>query len=209
MTITKYEHACLAIEEQGSKLIIDPGNFSASFTEAENVVAIVITHSHPDHLDQEKIDRLLAQNPEAKIFTVQDAAGNVSNSTIVGPGQTEQVGPFTLEFFGGNHAVVHPSIPQIKNVGVLVNNSLYYPGDSFATPNKAIKALAAPAAAPWMKISEAMDFLTTVKPTFAFPTHDAILSEGGQGIADYLLGHAAEQAGVEYRRIKTGESFTI
>jgi hypothetical protein len=128
---------------------------------------------------------------------------------VVEPGHTEQVGPFTLEFFGGNHAVIHPSMPQNQNVGVLVNNTLYYPGDSFSEPGKAVKVLAAPAGGPWMKISEAMDFITAVKPALAFPTHDAVLSDGGQQVNDSMLSHAAEQAGIEYRRIAIKDSFTV
>jgi L-ascorbate metabolism protein UlaG (beta-lactamase superfamily) len=47
--ITKYEHACLVVEEAGETLVIDPGVL-AKLPELTNVVAVVVTHIHPDHL---------------------------------------------------------------------------------------------------------------------------------------------------------------
>ena len=40
--------------------------------------------------------------------------------------------------------------------------------------------VAVPAAAPWLKVSEAMDFITAVKPKKAFLMHDIMLSDTGQ-----------------------------
>jgi hypothetical protein len=39
-----------------------------------------------------------------------------------------------MTFHGGRHSVIHSSIPVIDNVGVLVNDAFYYPGDSYAVP---------------------------------------------------------------------------
>jgi hypothetical protein len=52
-------------------------------------------------------------------------------------------GPFTLRFFGGRHSVIHESIPVIDNVGVLVDDAFYYPGDSYAAPEGSTWLLAA------------------------------------------------------------------
>ena len=111
------------------------------------------------------------------------------------------VGSFTLKFFGGTHALIHSSIPQIVNFGVLINEKLYYPGDSFALPDQAVDTLALPAAAPWMKLGEAMDFLEKVKPRLAFPTHDALLSKVGKTMVDSHLNNIAQNNGGTYQRI--------
>lgn len=42
--------------------------------------------------------------------------------------------------------------------------------------------LATPAAAPWMKISEAVDFLRAVAPTRAVPIHQGIIEPNARGI---------------------------
>ncbi|MGO7984029.1 hypothetical protein ACC691_40010, partial [Rhizobium johnstonii] len=72
----------------------------------------------------------------------------------VSAGDEVTVGAFTLRFFGGRHAVIHSSIPIVDNVGVLVNDTLYYAGDSFTIPDGVdVQVLAAPAGAPWMKLA--------------------------------------------------------
>lgn len=211
MKLTKYEHACIVLEEQGKKLIIDPGAYSTSFGELADVAAIVVTHQHADHIDAEKFKQLHAANPEALVLApaaVQEQYSELPITPVVA-GEGLSAGPFHLEFFGGQHAIIHPSIPQIQNLGVLVNDTLYYPGDSFAEPDRAVKVLAAPAGAPWMKISEGIDFITSVKAALVIPTHDAVLSDIGKQIHDNALSNAAEQAGGEYRRLQPGETIEI
>lgn len=212
MVITKYEHACMTIEESGQKLVIDPGMFSDALpSNITDVVAIVITHSHQDHLHEPIIKEIITNNPDVKIFSTQQVADEFQNLqiTIAEPGSTHRIGAFTLAFFGGNHAVIHESIPSIQNIGVLVNTTVYYPGDSFVIPGRPIKVLAIPAAAPWLKIGEAIDFLNEVKPEIAIPTHDFILSDAGKKIYDRLLASASEKLNTTYKRLETGQEILI
>lgn len=211
MKLTKYEHAALVLEDQGVHLVIDPGVLSRSCEIPVTTAGIVITHQHPDHLDVQKLHAIRAKNPDVKIFSTQDVADTQTdlNVRVVRPSDIQQVGPFKLEFFGGDHAVIHPATPVVQNVGVLVNDAFYYPGDSFTLPHRDIHTLAVPAAAPWMKIQEAMDYLTDVKATLNIPTHDAVLSEAGQSFHDMWLQTAAESIGVQYRRIHPGEMIEI
>ena len=51
MKLTKYEHACFTIEAEGKLVVVDPGAFTTDLGTPENVVAIVVTHEHPDHFD--------------------------------------------------------------------------------------------------------------------------------------------------------------
>ena len=92
---------------------------------------------------------------------------------------------------------------------MLVNKLLYYPGDSFALPEGPVAVLAVPAAAPWMKVAEAMDFITQIKPRRVFPTHNAILPDTGMAIHNRLLGRAAESSGGACETINSGESVDI
>lgn len=204
MKLTKYRHACFTVEKDGKVLVVDPGGFSTDFIAPENVIAVVITHEHPDHFDAEHLAEIMDKNPEATIFAPHSISDKLEafNHQAVDPSEAIDVAPFSLTFHGGQHAAIHEDIPRIENVGVLINDLLYYPGDSFVLPGKSVDTLLLPASAPWMKIGEAMNFLGAVKPRLAVPTHDAILSVEGQEIADRLLGGAAETIGCEYTRLE-------
>lgn len=203
MILTKYEHACFTVEKDGVLLVIDPGNLSSDFVAAEGVIGVVITHQHADHFDTELIAQLFARNDDVLVLGPSDVIDKVmvENKRVVTTGEKVTVGPFELEFFGGIHALIHESMPQVQNLGVMINELIYYPGDSFTLPERPVDTLAVPAAAPWMKIGEAMDFLNEIKPRFAFPTHDAIDSSAGQSIADRMLGHTADGIDTIYQRL--------
>lgn len=204
MQLTKYEHACFTVEKNEQILVVDPGNFSTDFIAPAGVVAIVFTHEHPDHFDQELLAAIVDKNPDAVIIAHSSITSQIEvfETKRVEAGARITVGPFDLAFFGGEHAQIHASIPTIANLGVMVNDLLYYPGDSFMLPgNLSVDTLAIPAAAPWMKLGEAMDFLAAVQPRLVFPTHDAILSDEGKALSDRMLRSIAEPRGIIYRRL--------
>lgn len=210
MELVKYEHACFTVEKDGQLLVVDPGNYSSDFLAPENVIAIVITHEHADHFDRDQLAAIVDKNPDALIVAHRSITDTIEvfQTQSVEAGDTLDVGSFNLAFFGGEHAVIHSSTPVIANLGVMINDLLYYPGDSFALPGeRSVDTLAIPAAAPWMKIGEAMDYLAAVHPRLAFPTHDAISSSAGKEIADRLLGMVAQQNDIEYQRLDS--SLTI
>lgn len=210
MKLTKYQHACLVLEKANSTLVIDPGNYSHDFIIPSRVDGIIITHEHPDHLDEARILAILDAHPRATIIAHETITGRYTNyATIaVKVGETYTIGDFTLQFFGGTHAPIASTIPVPPNYGVIVDERFYYPGDSFIVPGVPIQELAIPASAPWLKISEAMDFLRFAQPKFAFPTHDAILSEDGKQVVDRLLGTVASGQATTYKRLD-GQSIEL
>jgi L-ascorbate metabolism protein UlaG (beta-lactamase superfamily) len=209
MRLTKLEHAALVIEDAGTKLYIDPGKFTSPITDSAGAAAVVVTHEHDDHWTPEQLGRIVEANPGVRIFGPAGVAAAASGFPVetVAAGDEVDVGPFRLRFFGGKHAQIHPSIPIIDNVGVLVNEAFYYAGDSFIAPDGvAVDVLAAPAGAPWMKISEAMDYVQAVAPRRAFPTHEMLLSPAGKALSNVRLGWATEQGGGEYVPLQPGDT---
>jgi len=211
MRLTKLEHATLVVEHSGDRLVIDPGKFTTPMTDAAGTVAIVITHEHDDHWTPDQLERIAADSPGLRRFgpagVVRAAGAAGIDVEEVTAGDEVEVGPFRLRFFGGRHAVIHSSIPVIDNVGVLVNDALYYGGDSFTVPEGVtVDVLAAPAGAPWMKIAEAMDYITAVAPKRAFPTHEMLLSRAGKDLSNARLGWATEQGGGRYLPLEPGDT---
>ncbi|MDR6970183.1 MBL fold metallo-hydrolase [Leifsonia shinshuensis] len=212
MRLTKFEHAGLLLEQDGRKLFIDPGSFTSPLTDTANAVAIVITHEHPDHWTPEQLNRVLELSPDATIYAPEGVAAAATDFeiTVVHPGDTVEAEPFTLRFFGGRHAVIHESIPVVDNVGVLVDDTLYYAGDSFFVPEGVeVDVLAAPAGAPWMKIAETMDYVLAVKPKRSFPIHEMVLSRAGKDMANGRLQWATEQNGGTFYALEPGDSLDL
>lgn len=206
MQITKFQHACFVAEEDSQALVVDPGTLSNDFEVPDDpVCAVVITHVHGDHVDQDKLQAIAAQNPGVIVYGHQEVIDELDQNTyhteVVSAGDMVEVGPFTLEFNGGEHALIHDDVPMCANLGVMINSMLYYPGDSFTMPQHDVEVLALPVAAPWMKTAEAMDYLTSVAPKTAFATHDAVLSNAGKSFTDNWMRSAAEKIGCDYRRL--------
>jgi L-ascorbate metabolism protein UlaG (beta-lactamase superfamily) len=205
MELTKYQHACFTVQDDDQILVVDPGNFTSDFIAPEHVVGVVVTHEHPDHFDPEQLAAIIDKNPDAVIIGHEAVVSQIEvfQTKVVNVGDKITVGRFNLEFFGGEHALIHRSMPIAANLGVMINDLLYFPGDSFTNPEKPVDTLAIPASAPWMKMSEAMDYLTEIRPRLAFPTHDAILSDAGKSLSDRLLGNIAAANNIEYKRLET------
>ena len=212
MRLTKHEHATLVLSESGRTLVIDPGSFTSPLDDLDGLVGVVITHEHPDHWTPEHLTRLQKAHPGVPIYGpegVRNAAAGFE-VTVVAPGDTLNLGPFHLVFSGGTHAVIHESIPVVDNVGVLINDSVYYPGDSYTVPKHAkVSLLAAPVGAPWLKIGDAIDYVLAVKPERAFATHDMTLSVAGKQMGDSRLTWAVEQNGGSFVDLKPGDSIEV
>ncbi|WP_129668952.1 MBL fold metallo-hydrolase [Phytoactinopolyspora endophytica] len=180
MKLTKYEHSCVLVEDGDARVLIDPGNFSHGFEELTGLTAVLVTHQHPDHLDVERLPRVLEHNPDAALYTDAGTAEVLAQmhieSTTVHAGDRLDLG-VEVDVHGEQHAVIHPDIPVVPNVGYLVGGRFFHPGDSFAPPPVDVEILGMPTAAPWQKLSEAIDFLRAVEPATAIPIHQAILTK--------------------------------
>ncbi|TDW31179.1 MBL fold metallo-hydrolase [Cryobacterium psychrophilum] len=220
MKLTKLEHAALILEVGGQKLYIDPGSFTTALTETAGAAAVVITHEHPDHWTPDQLRRILEVNEGVPIYAPAGVAAAVATAsarddaprgppphiTVVRDGDTVTAGPFTLRFFGQTHAVIHESIPVVDNVGVLVNEELYYAGDSFTIPTDVqVGTLAVPAGAPWLKISEVIDYVLAVRPRRSFPTHEMVLSRAGKDLSNARIKAATQQGDGEFFPLEPGD----
>lgn len=211
MKITKHEHAYLDIEIRDQHLLIDPGIYTVDFAVQKNVAAISLSHIHDDHSYLPHLEKILQQNPEAKLFGPREVVEKLSGLEVqpVYHGDSFSVGPFTLEFFGDLHQEIHRSIPIVQNVGVLVNDALYYPGDSYTQPEYQVELLAMPASGPWLRISDVIDYVSAVKAKRVFPTHNALLNNNGHALQNARIKEVTESNGGEFRYLDIGESWQL
>ena len=183
MQVTHFGHSCVLLDTGSARLLVDPGTFSTGFEDVTGLDAVLVTHQHPDHLDPERLPALLAANPDSRLIVDRGTAGQLAEQVgdvaheAVEPGATVTVGGATVSVLGGQHAVIHPDIPVIPNNAYLVDGTHLHPGDSITTmPPGELDVLFLPAAAPWSKISETIEYLRAVAPGVAVPIHQGILA---------------------------------
>ncbi|MGA9872546.1 MAG: MBL fold metallo-hydrolase [Rhodococcus sp. (in: high G+C Gram-positive bacteria)] len=188
MRLTHFGHSCVLVESNGTTVLVDPGTFSHGFEGITGLDAVLITHQHPDHADLERLPALLQGNPSAALYADPMTAAQLGDRwTATHAGDVFSVGGIQVTGVGGTHAVIHPELPVIDNTGYLFGtpenpSQLFHPGDSLFVPERQVDVLALPAAAPWSKISETVDFLRAVAPRVAFPIHQGIVAEQARGI---------------------------
>lgn len=210
MQLTKFTHSCVRFDDDGRALVIDPGAFSEVGTALGGADAVLITHEHVDHIDTDRLRAAASGDPQLRIWApagVAASLGDLGDQVVaVAPGESFDAAGFAVRTFGGQHALIHPAVPVVANVGYLVDDAVYHPGDSLIVPPVPISTLLAPAHAPWSKISEVIDFVVSVRAPHVYPIHDALLNENGLGLVDALLTRFGAEHGSEYRRLKPAES---
>jgi L-ascorbate metabolism protein UlaG (beta-lactamase superfamily) len=214
MELTKFGHACVRIADGDRRLAIDPGVFTDVAQALADIDAVLITHEHADHVDVDKLAAAAGQNPALRVWAPQAVADQLAGNqqlservTAVGPGQSFIAGGLQVRTFGGQHALIHSSIPVVANVGYLVGDAVYHPGDSYVVPNAEVEAVLVPINAPWAKVAEAIDFTISVRAAKAFQIHDGLLNDAGHGIYESQLGRVGQLYGVtSFQHLDAGES---
>lgn len=216
MQITKLEHACLVLEKGNQRIILDPGSYTRPVGEFLNVSAVVVTHMHDDHCSEAQLESIIKSNPNVVIYGTDEVCQRLAKNDLardktvpVHHGDFYTHGEFSLEFFGDMHAEIHRSIPLIQNCGVMINDKLYYPGDSYTQPDRKVELLACPTSAPWLRIGDVMDFVTALKPSRSFATHNVHLSEIGHELNNGRVKMVTEASGGVFEYLLPGQSTQV
>lgn len=205
MELTKKKHACIRLEKDGAVLVIDPGAFSEQDA-AVGADAILITHEHADHFEEGRLRAALEAG--AEVWTLRSVADKLSAAFpgrvhTVGHGDNFTAAGFDVQVHGELHAVIHPDLPRVTNVGFLVDGSVFHPGDALTVPDAPVDTLLLPVHAPWNKIAEVIDYVREVKPRRAIDVHDALLADLARSVYDTHIGNLG---GAEHTRLSPGET---
>jgi len=207
--LTKYEHACLFIEKDGAKLVIDPGGFTELPADLTGINCLIITEQHGDHFNLKNVKAILEQSPEAKIYTTQVVHDQLAEagiaSTAVQGTQTVEAAGFKLSFYETDHAPVYGKSP-CRSLPVKVDDYLYYPSDTFSTIENRVEILALPTSGPWHKSSEAIDFANKIKSSVVIPTHNGLHNDIGNNIANSVHGDNLADSSRRYVYLESGQS---
>ncbi|MFJ3446539.1 MBL fold metallo-hydrolase [Streptomyces sp. NPDC086081] len=214
MQLTKHAHACVTVQKDGTRLVIDPGTFTPDAAEAvAQAQAVLITHEHFDHFDEKVVAAALEAQPALQVYgtaAVSAALGRHNGRVhTVAAGDAFTVGSITATVHGHRHALIHTDIPCPDNVGYLLDDgALYHPGDAYFVPDAPVRTLLLPTSGPWTKLGEAADYVRTVKPEQIIQIHELMLSDLGQRSTATLLGEQG-LTGLPIDRVEPGTTVEL
>ena len=125
-------------------------------------------------------------------------------------GDSFAVAGFAVQCFGGQHAVIHPTMAAVANVGYLIDDDVYHPGDALIVPHGvSVGSLLVPVHAPWSKVSEVVDFVVSVRAPHAYQIHDGLLNEQGLAFTESHIARIGALHGVKFRHLQPGTSVEV
>lgn len=215
MIIKKFLHSCILLEDNGKKLLIDPGSFS--FIEKKikpedigPIDAILITHEHQDHYFPDALRYFVSQGCN-RIIASEEICGllkkeNLPNE-IIRHDEEKDIAGFKVKAIASRHGPLPIAPPH--NFGYLINEKFLHPGDSVEVPGVKCDVLALPVSAPWAKWIELLEFGRNLKPKIIIPIHEKVYAEYFiprvmQVSKDYL-----ESEGIEFRKLELGDSLEV
>lgn len=184
MKIKKLGHCCLIIEENGKRIMTDPGSWTTEEQKKElNIDLIIITHEHQDHIHIESLKKIIENNPKVIIVT-NKGVGKLLDDVNIQYEILEDKKPkdfFGIEFEAHDceHEEIYEDILRVQNTAYFIGKRLFYPGDAFYNPKKSVEILALPVAGPWTNVKSAIDYALKIKPKICFPVHDGMLISFG------------------------------
>ncbi len=205
VSVTKLVHACLLVEVDGGRILIDPGMFSLQDERfdpsmVEGVDRILITHEHADHISVDFLRSALERSNAAEVETTPALQAILAEHGI------ESVTEGTPQFAAPHERI--PIGPGPQNIGFHVGGALSHPGDSHSFV-ETMPILAMPFAAPWGSVTNGADRARLVRPRYVIPIHDWFLSEPGRAFMYRLAKMALDQDGIELVQIGDFETVML
>lgn len=210
MLLTKKAHSCVRLEKDGQVLVLDPGGLTDPevLTDAD---AVLITHEHWDHFEEGRLRGAMDSNPGLRLWTVRPVAEKMSGYgnrvTVVGPGDAFIAAGFDVEAHGEMHALLHRSVPRIRNTGFAIDGAVFHAGDAFTVPFRPVDTLMLPIHARWSTEADVVDYLGEIRPKRAVIAHEGMLRDFAIQFYGELIQSVEPE--VDYQSLKPNSTITV
>lgn len=213
MKITKLIHACILIEEDGLKILIDPGDFSwrsdrfrVFIDGLESLDYVVYTHSHYDHFSEDIAKLIKDKFKNIQFMGDEETSEKLKKLNIDCSTESND----TIELIYSKHEQFFPGTTMCKHLHVKIFNKLLHTGDSMGGIKEA-EITALPIYGPWEKgtIYDFLDLAIKLKPGYILPIHDWMLTHEWINEIYPRLKDFLEPHGIKFLAINNFEEIEI
>ena len=171
MKVTRYVQSCLLIEDGSTRILIDPsGDEKDRFNDFGKLDAVLYTHEHGDHFDPD-LTKIFLESGIA-VYANASTAKQADNSVkVVKNGQEFDIKELRIKVIELPHCPMPNGSAGPQNVGYLVNEKIFHPGDGKALTGLKVDNLAVPITGPDVSMRDAFDFLRQVGAKIGIPIH--------------------------------------
>lgn len=206
MKVTRYTQACVLLEDNGHKIIIDPA-IDIPDTALEDVEAVLYTHQHHDHFNPDITKKLLVAG--AAVYANAAVAREIGTEkcTIANSLDSFNVAGFTVVAYDMPHCRLPSGSEPPQNTGYAINSLLFHPGDSVQLSKEMeleVPVVALPIIAPDISFYDAYQLATRVKARQVIPIHYDLLGAKPEAFA-----HMTKTGAFEVTTLGNGESLQL
>lgn len=186
MKITKFSQACLLVETDGKRILIDPGTIGYTDEMLEkhwtNIDVILVTHKHADHCITDVVNEIVKRD-NAKLYTNSEVIStyNFVNVNKVAEGDIFNIDNIKIKVVKAVHGFLTPmkqTGSEIKeNVGYIVDNGntrLYVTSDTINfNHDYKCDVLAMPFNGNGLTLGlvDGVEFIKDINPKLVLPIH--------------------------------------
>jgi L-ascorbate metabolism protein UlaG (beta-lactamase superfamily) len=203
--ITRYFQSCLLVEENGSRILIDPsGQDKDTVAKLGKLDAVLYTHEHSDHFDAQMAEDFVEQGIAPVYANASTSKLIKASKTEVKDGQKFDINGVKIKAIELPHCLMVDGSTSVQNTGYLVSEKLFHPGDGKELDRLTVDTLAVPINGPDISLHDAYEFTMQVKAKQAIPIHYDFLG----GNPDFL-GRSLNEKGVKVHGLTIGDSIEV
>ncbi|MDP7180055.1 MAG: MBL fold metallo-hydrolase [Candidatus Woesearchaeota archaeon] len=209
MEIIWLGHASFKIKTQDKIIYIDP--YFGDYEDKADI--ILISHSHHDHLNMEKVNLISTDN--TIIISSKEVASTIHGAKPLLPGQSEIVGEIAVEAVEAYNLnkEFHPKGFGVGFIITLEGKRVYFSGDTDKIPEMKsydVDVALVPVGGIYtMNSDEAVEAIKLIKPKFAIPMHFASGVVGTIDDAELFKEKVELETDTKVTILKHGESFKL